>query len=147
MYMSRDGPRIRLAPQTVQRVKNKIRDLTARSKPMSVEERVSKLNEYLRGWVGYFHLADAKNLCEELDGWVRRRLRMCLWKQWKRVRTRIRELRALGLPDWRCFELANSRKGCWHMSHAPLNSALNAAYWQAQGLLRLSERYRELRSA
>ena len=61
------------------------------------------------GWLGYFRLASAKTHCEQFDQWIRRWLRMCLWKQWKRVRTRIRELRALGVPDWACFVMANTR--------------------------------------
>lgn len=75
---------------------------------MSMENRIMQLNRYLIGWIGYFRLASAKGHCEKFDQWNPRRLRMCLWKQWKRVRTRIRELRALGVPEWACFVMANS---------------------------------------
>ncbi len=112
-----------------------------------MDRRVEKLNEYLRGWLGYYALADARFFLEDLEGWTRRRLRMCLWKQWKLPRTKLRELRALGLPDWVCWELAMSRKGYWRMASGPLNRALGNAYWRAQGLKSLTETYLSLRQA
>ncbi|WP_278308212.1 group II intron maturase-specific domain-containing protein, partial [Carboxydocella sp. ULO1] len=83
---------------------------------------------------------------QEIEGWLRRRLRMCVWKQWKRVRTRYRELRALGLPERVVHIMANARKGYWRMSRQ-LNNALNNAYWQSQGLKSLTERYHRIRQA
>ncbi|ATY83944.1 group II intron reverse transcriptase/maturase [Kyrpidia spormannii] len=139
--------RIRLARQSIDRVKTKIRALTARNTPIAMEERIRRLNTYLGGWIGYFALAETPSIFEEIDGWIRRRLRMCLWKQWKRVRTRYRELRALGLPEWVVHPFANARKGPWRMAHGPMNRALGNAYWQAQGLMSLTERYRRLRQA
>nr|WP_245581013.1 group II intron maturase-specific domain-containing protein [Paenibacillus ginsengihumi] len=84
-----------------------------------------------------------KKHCEILDQWIRRRLRMCLWKQWKRGRTRIRELRALGVPEWACIVMANSRRGSWEMSRNT-NNALPTSYWEAKGLKSLLSRYPEL---
>ncbi|MED4602961.1 group II intron reverse transcriptase/maturase [Paenibacillus validus] len=134
---------IRLAPQTISRFKEKVRELTNRARSMSMENRILQLNRYLIGWIGYFRLASAKGHCEKFDQWIRRRLRMCLWKQWKRVRTRIRELRALGVPEWVCFMMANSRRGSWEMSRNT-NNALPASYWEAKGLKSLLSRYLEL---
>ncbi|WP_116192904.1 group II intron reverse transcriptase/maturase, partial [Paenibacillus taihuensis] len=79
---------VRLAPQTISRFKERVRELTNRTRSESMETRLEKLNRYLMGWLGYFRLASAKSHCERFDQWIRRRLRMCLWKQWKRVRTR-----------------------------------------------------------
>jgi hypothetical protein len=62
-------------------------------------DRIRRINAYLGGWLGYFALAETPSVFQSLDEWLRRRLRMCLWKQWKRVRTRYRELHALGLPE------------------------------------------------
>jgi group II intron reverse transcriptase/maturase len=138
---------IRLAPQTIDRVKAKIRGITARSKPISMAERIERLNTYLGGWIGYFALADTPSVFKDIEGWMRRRLRMCLWKQWKRVRTRYRELRALGLPEWVVHHFANARKGPWRMAHGPMNRALGNSYWQSQGLMSLTERYSYLRQA
>jgi group II intron reverse transcriptase/maturase len=134
---------IRLAPQTISRMKEKVREVTNRTRSMSLETRILHLNRYLIGWMGYFRLASAKRHCETLDKWIRRRLRMCLWKQWKRVRTRIRELRALGVPEWACRVMANSRRGAWEMSRNT-NNALPTSYWEAKGLKSLLSRYLEL---
>lgn len=143
-FLSNRQATIRLAPKTIERFKEKIREITSRTRPMSMSERILKLNQYLMGWIGYFKLSSAKSHCERLDAWIRRRLRMCLWKQWKRVRTRIRELRALGLPDWIVFKMANSRRGVWEMSRNT-NNALNNSYWERQGLMSLLHRYLEIR--
>lgn len=134
---------IRLAPKTIARFKEKIRELTNRTRSMSMETRITQLNRYLMGWMGYFRLASAKKHCETFDKWIRRRLRMCLWKQWKRAQTRIRELRALGVPEWACFAMANSRRGAWVMSRNT-NNALPTSYWEAKGLRSLLSRYLEL---
>jgi len=111
---------------------------------LKVNREKSAVDQYITGWTGYFHMASAKKHCETLDKWIRRRLRMCLWKQWKRVRTRYRELRALGVPEYFVHMMANSRRGPWEMSRN-LNNALDTSYWQAQGLNSLLERYLELR--
>ncbi|AFV11267.1 RNA-directed DNA polymerase [Thermacetogenium phaeum DSM 12270] len=148
MYKPKGGViLIRLASQTIDRVKAKIRGITARNKPISMDERIERLNTYLGGWIGYFALADTPSVFKDIEGWMRRRLRMCLWKQWKRVRTRYRELRALGLPEWVVHHFANARKGPWRMAHGPMNRALGNAYWQSHGLMSLTERYHRLRQA
>jgi len=142
-FLSNKQATVRLAPKTITRFKEKIRELTNRTRSISLEERITKLNRYIMGWIGYFRLASAKSHCENLDQWIRRRLRMCLWKQWKRVRTRIRELRALGVPEWACYVMANSRRGAWEMSRN-INNALSTSYWEAKGLKSLLSRYLEL---
>jgi len=142
-FISHKQATIRLAPKTISRFKEKIRELTNRTQPISMEQRIEKLNRFLMGWLGYFRIASAKTHCEELDKWVRRRLRLCLWKQWKRVRTRIRELRALGVPLQEAFTMANSRRGPWEMSRYT-NKALGNSYWERQGLKSLLSRYLEL---
>ncbi|WP_083612306.1 group II intron reverse transcriptase/maturase [Paenibacillus sp. P32E] len=142
-FLSQKQATIRLAPKTISRFKEKIRELTNRTWSISMEERISRLNRYMMGWIGYFRLASAKTHLQNLDQWIRRRLRMCLWKQWKRVRTRIRELRALGVPEWACFMMGNSRRGVWEMSRN-INNALRASYWEAKGLKSLLSRYLEL---
>jgi len=140
--------RLRLAPQTLKKVKDKIRSLTQRSAPPSMAERILALNQYLRGWLGYFALAETPSVFEELDEWTRRRLRMCQWKCWKRVRTRVRELRALGLRELDVWEAAGSRKKYWRIAHSPpLHKAMGIAYWQNQGLLSLTDHYQRIRQA
>lgn len=140
-------PKIRLAPKTVKRFKMKIRELTSRRKSQSMEQRIQKLNEYLLGWSGYFRLADTRSVFQSLDEWVRRRLRMCLLKQWKKPKTRRRNLIALGIPEEQAILISGSRKGYWRLSNTPqVNKALGLAYWQKQGLTSLVERLDMLRS-
>lgn len=137
-------PLSRLATKTKNRFKEKIRELTRRSRSMSQEERIKRLNRYLRGWCEYFRPAAMKAWVGEMDGWIRRRLRTCLLKQWKKSGTKRRKLVGLGIEsDWaRC--ISSSRKGYWRLSNTPqLNKALGSAYWRDQGLLSLSELYRK----
>lgn len=143
-FLSNKEATIRLAPKTIERFRERIREVTSRTRPLSMDERIKRLNRYLMGWIGYFQIASAKQHCEKLDKWIRRRLRMCLWKQWKRVRTRLRKLRALGVPDWAAFKMANSRRGPWEMSRN-INNALDNSYWNNQGLKSLLARYLDLR--
>lgn len=140
--------RIRLAPKSLQRFKDKVRQLTCRSRSISMEQRLHDLNTYLRGWIGYFRLADTPSVLQSLDEWLRRRLRMCLLKQWKKPRTKRRNLVAQGIPnDWAML-ISCSRKGYWRLAKTPqVNKALGLAYWQNQGLFSLVEMYRNLRGA
>lgn len=147
MYKNKGRVLLRLAPQTIERVKDRIREITSRSKPVRMEDRIRRINAYLGGWLGYFALAETPSVFRSLEEWLRRRLRMCLWKQWKRVRTRYRELRALGLPEWVVHQFANARKGPWRMAHGPMSSALGIAYWEAQGLMSLTAHYQSIRQA
>ena len=113
-----------------------------------MEERIRKLNQYLMGWMGYFALADAKKILQGVEEWVRRRLRLCLWTQWKRVRSRYRELRSLGVNHTDAIEIASTRKGAWRTTKTPhIHKALGIAYWQGQGLKSLVQRYLEIRQA
>jgi len=130
---------IRLAPGTIQRFKEKVREITDRSLPLTMEERIHRLNRFMLGWIGYFRLAAARNHCGSLDAWIRRRLRMCLWKQWKRPRTGLRNLRALGVPELAARIMANSRRGPWEMSRNT-NNALPSSCWEAKGLKSLLSR-------
>lgn len=145
MWKRHGQVRIRLAKDSLGRVKDRIREMTARRHSQNMNARIARLNGYLRGWLGYFALADTPSVFRDLDGWIRRRLRMLLWRQWKRVRTRYRELRNLGLPEWVVSQLANTRKGCWRIAAGPLSSALPSTYWEALGLLSLRNRYQLLR--
>lgn len=138
--------RIRLSRQTIQRFKDKIRQLTNPNWSLAMEERIEKLNQYTMGWMGYFALIETPSPLKRLEAWIRRRLRLCRWRQWKRVRTRIRELRALGLKKHEVFEIANTRKGAWRTTKTPqLHKALSKAYWLTQGLKSLTQRYLTIR--
>lgn len=145
-FTYRKEPQVRIAKESIKRMKNKIRELTARKKPFPMEYRIQQLNQYLIGWCGYFSLADTKSIFESLDGWIRRRLRMCLWKNWKKPRTKVRNLIRLGVPDWKAYEWGNTRKSYWRISKSPiLHRTLGNSYWSNQGLKSLQARYEILR--
>ncbi len=124
---------MRVSRKALDRPKDRVREATSRSKGWSMEARIRALNTQLAGWIAYFSLAQTRSVYEDLDRWIRRRLRMCLWKQWKRGRTRLRELRALGFPEWVARQFAFSRESYWRMASGPMNRALGPAYWRAQG--------------
>lgn len=122
-YRYRGECRFRVHPKAVAKMKDKLREITRRSNGWGNDYRRKRLSEYVRGWINYYALADMKGLLEETDEWLRRKIRTIYWKQWKKVKTRYRNLRALRIPEWKVHELANSRKGYWRMGKV-LSSAL-----------------------
>lgn len=145
-FTSNRIPKIRIAKESIKRAKGKIKELTSRSKPIPLEVRIEKLNEYLVGWCGYFALADTPTPFIQLDKSIRRRLRMCLWKQWKQPKTKIKRLISLGVPKEKAYEWGNSRKKYWRISNSPiLHTALNLEFWRKQKLKSLLDRYNYLR--
>jgi RNA-directed DNA polymerase len=110
------GARIYWSPEAFQDFRHRLRKLTGRSWGVSMAYRIRKLNEYIRGWMHYFGLSQHYRPLPELDAWLRRRLRMCFWKQWRSVRTRVRELLKLGTAKQTATLTALSRKGPWHSS-------------------------------
>jgi group II intron reverse transcriptase/maturase len=146
-FLAGSEAKIRLAPKSLERVKGKLREMTRRSRSQEMKERIKVINGYVGGWMGYFALVETPSVLVELDSWLRHRLRACLWKQWKRVRTRYRELRALRLPELVVGFMANTRKGPWRIAASPpLQQGLNNAYWEAQGLVSLQRRYHAIRN-
>ena len=115
-YRNKGKYRFRVHPKSVAKMKNKIRELTDRNNGMSNAKREEKYQQFVRGWVNYFKLADMKNLLKDTDEWARRRIRAVYWKQWKKIKTKYRMLKALGMDHWKAKELACSRKGCWRMA-------------------------------
>jgi group II intron reverse transcriptase/maturase len=138
---------IRDAERTKERMQEKLRTLTKRTRSGKLETILEEINRYIIGWIGYYRLADTPSVFEELDGWIRRRLRQLIWKRWKRGSTRYRELVKLGVPKQWAQEGAGGRSP-WRMSATPvINQALSNAYWRNSGLKSISKRYQELRFA
>jgi RNA-directed DNA polymerase len=130
--------RLRIAPESVQRLTGRIRELLRSGRGRSLAHTIEDLNPLLRGWIGYFQLTQNKGILEALDGWVRRRLRGLLWRQWKQPRTRQRKLRGLGLDAERAWLSAMNGHGPWWNAGAShLNLALPAAYFTRLGLVSL----------
>ena len=141
-------PKVRIHPKSIQRMKEKVRFLTSRKKAWSMKFRLHKLNQFLVGWCGYFALADTPSTFKRLDEWIRRRLRMCFWKEWKQPKTRNKNLIRLGVEKWKAHEWANSRKAYWRISGSPiLERTLNNSFWRRLGLRDLYSRYQFLRQS
>ena len=122
-YRHKGKCRMRVHPKSIKKMKKRLRELTVRGNKWSNPEREEKLRQYTTGWINYYRYADMKTLMETTDEWLRHRIRAIYWKQWKRVRTRYKMLRALHLPEWKIHEMANCRKGVWRAA-GMLNSAL-----------------------
>ena len=110
------GVYIRVHAKAWKKVRDKLRKLTSRSRCGSIVRTMEKIKVYMRGWLNYYGIADMKNRIEALNGWLYRRIRMCIWKQWKLPRTRKRKLLGFGLPEWVAWEGAYSRKAYWRMA-------------------------------
>jgi len=141
-YRKDSGIGIRVHPKSLAKFKAKLKEITSRSNAMSMEYRIFKLNQSITGWVNYFSLADMKAIAAKLDGWIRRRIRMCYWKQWKKVSTKHRNLVRLGIDNYKAWQYANTRKSYWHTANSfILSKSITNEYLKSLGLKSVSERY------
>ena len=112
-------PRRRIAPKALQRFKQRVRELTRRTRGVSVETMVQQLSRYLIGWRGYFSFCQTPSVLQRLEAWVRRRLRSVVWKQWKRGKVRFAELHKRGVGKDLAAQTAGSPHGPWRLSNSP----------------------------
>jgi len=125
-YIYRKEARLRIHPKAINKMRKRIKALTSRSNGWGNDRRRQELKSYVIGWVNYFKIADIKTLLKRTDEWFRRRLRMIYWKQWKKVKTKFRYLKYLGIEKSKAWEYANTRKGYWRISNSPiLNRSLS----------------------
>lgn len=137
---------IRVHNKSIEKLKATLKKITSRSNAMSMEYRAIKLRQMITGWINYFKLADLKSTLRELDGWLRRRLRLCYWKQWKKIKTKHDNLVKLGVNNFKAWEYANTRKGYWRISNSPvLDTTLSNNYLKEQGFITLTESYLRFR--
>ena len=141
-YQAKGEIEIRIHPKSVAKFKEKIRNITSRSKAISMESRYIKLKQVIVGWVNYFKIANMGKIAQMLDKWIRRRIRMCYWKQWKKVKTKRDNLVKLGIENYKAWEFANTRKSYWRISKSPiLTRSLNNKILERLGYLSLSSVY------
>lgn len=134
-------PKRRIAPQAVKRFKERVRELTRRTRGISLEKMVKELTAYLRGWQQYFDFCQTPSMLQGFDKWVRHRLRATAWKQWKQGRRRFAELRKRGVGKNLAAQTAGSAHGPWRLANSPaLNMALPNAYFSSLGLPTLAAR-------
>ena len=125
----------RIAPSAILRFKERIQELTRRTRGISIERMVEELRPFILGWRGYFGFCETPSVLKDLDAWTRRRLRCFLWKQWKRGRVRFRELTARGVGRANAARTASSPHGPWRLSNSPgVTSALTNAFFDSLGL-------------
>jgi RNA-directed DNA polymerase len=138
-FSSNREPKRRIAPKAVVRFKQKVRELTRRTRGVSTERMAEDLSRYLRGWIGYFGKCQTPSVLEDLEKWFRRRLRSAIWKQWKRGKVRFAELQKRGVGKDLAAQTAGSAHGPWRLANSPaLAIALPNAYFDSLGVPRLT---------
>lgn len=111
------GIYVRVHGKSWKKMKSKLKDLSSRRSVQSIRPSLEKIKVYMRGWLNYYGIADMKARIKKLNAWLYHRIRMCIWKQWKRPRTKIRNLRKLGVPEDLAWQAGNSRRGYWFTTH------------------------------
>ena len=139
------GTYIRVHAKSKKKVKDKLRKLTSRSQGRKLDTVLYNIKVYMRGWLKYYAVAKIENLMKEWNGWLRRRIRMYIWKQWKKPRTRVTNLKKLGMPKWQAYRNGNTRKGYWAiagsgiLTHTITNEGL-----ARRGYYDISEAYKSM---
>ncbi|QMG46265.1 group II intron reverse transcriptase/maturase [Escherichia coli] len=136
--------KLKIALTSVNRLKEKVRSLTTGNRSKSVKATINALTPVLRGWISYFRLTEVRGVVEELDGWIKRKLRCLLWRQWKRPRTRAKNLQRAGLSKDRAMISAYNNHGpWWNSGSSHMNQAIKTAWFRRQGLISLLEQQRQ----
>jgi len=131
-------PKLKAAPAAVTRLKDKLREIFRRGRGRNLRKVIAELNEATLGWVNYFRLAQVKGIFEELDQWIRRKLRCILWRQWKKPRTRAKKMISFGLDKERAWLSAmNGRGPWWNAGASHMNACVTAGWLHKQGLVSL----------
>lgn len=145
-YIMNGQCRLRIHPKSVLKLKTKLKLLTKRSNGLSNEGRKESLRQFITGWIQYFKYADMNQLLTEIDEWLRRRIRMVIWKQWKRIRTKVTNLIQLGVKKSKAWEWANTRKGYWHTAGSfILHTTITSERLKKAGYITLQDYYRNVR--
>ena len=141
-YQVKGKVEIRVHPESIAKFKDKIREITSRSNATSMDTRYTKLKQVIVGWVNYFKIANMEKIAQKLDKWIRRRIRMCYWKQWKKIKARYENLKRLGIKDEEAWTCANTRKNYWRLSdNQIINKALNNKTLEKLGYTSLTSVY------
>ena len=136
--ISNDGSERRIAPKALDKFKMQIREMTRRTRGISLQQLIEELAPYIIGWRGYFGFCQTPRVLANLEAWIRRRLRSYLWRQWQNGHNRFNELRRRGVPKFNAAVAAGSPTGFWRMSgHPAVQQALRNHYFYALGLPRL----------
>ena len=145
-YIVKGEGRLRIHSKSVAKMKARIKELTSRSNGWGNDRRKEALSRYIKGWVQYFKLADMKELLNSVDKWYRRRLRMVIWKQWKRIKTKMTNLVKLGINKQKAYKWAYTRKGYWHIAGSYiLNTSVTTERLRLAGYVFLSDYFNKVK--
>lgn len=145
-YRRKGEWRLTLHPTTEIKLRSRLREITGRSNGFGYSRRKAELRLYLRGWVAYYHLADMRSRLSRIDSWLRRRIRLCIWKSWKTPKTRIRNLTKCGVPSWQARR-HGWNKGLWHIADSyDLHHAMSNEKLRLAGYTCLMDCYKMYRS-
>ena len=135
---------LRVSPKSFKRMKQKIKVITRKTSPFSFGERIQKLNEFMRGWVNYYKYAHISSKLTELDGWVRNRLRYCIWKDWKKPNKRMRSYIRLGVSQGQAYAWSRTRMGGWAAAQSPImRTTVTVKRLQRKGYISFSEQFKK----
>ena len=141
-----DGIHVRVHSKALRKCKQKLKVLTRRNRGRNVRDIMEQVKVYMRGWLGYFYIAKMKRLLMQVEEWLRRRLRMYIWKQWKKPRTKVKALCRLGIPPDKAYEWGNTRLGYWRIAHSPiLQRSITNERLVSAGYYDISAQYERLR--
>jgi len=148
LYTRSNGTKgVSVHPKSIKRFKGKVKEITKRNRGKSFDKIVSELKKFTDGWIQYFGIADMKTLMDGLNQWIRRRLRMYIWKQWKKVSARFQNLKKLGATKRQAWEWANTRKSYWHMANSwPLSTTITNDRLELRGYADISKKYEAVHS-
>ena len=139
------GVFIRVHPKSWKKMKAKLKDLSSRRHVQSVIPALQKIKVYMRGWLNYYGIATMKNAIEDLNGWLYHRIRMCIWKMWKRPRSKMKYLIKLGVPEQLAYRAANSRRKCWFVSNTvAVKMGLTKEILVRKGFYDLADAYQQM---
>ncbi len=146
MGKGKNGNYIRAHKTSLRKAKQKLREKTKRNRGRNVRDIMKEIKVYMTGWLNHYHIASIKSTMLKWDQWLRRRLRMYIWKQWKKPKTRVENLQKLGISKWQAYQWGNTRLGYWRVSVSPIltRSITNEKLVQA-GYFEILKRYEQLR--
>ena len=137
---------IRVHAKSRRKAERKLRKLTSRSQGRKLDTVLNNVKVFMRGWLGYYAIADMGEYLKDLNSWLRRRIRMYIWKQWKLPRTRVENLKKLGMDEWKAYRNGNTRKGYWAVAGSGiLNTTITNKRLERRGYFDISKAYKSLR--
>lgn len=139
------GIYVRVHPKSWKKFKSKLKDLSSRRSVQSIKPSLEKIKEYARGWLNYYGIASMKQKIDDINGWLYHRIRMCIWKQWKKPRTKVRNLMGMGVPKDLACQAGNSRRGYWFTTHTvAVNMAMTKERLISSGFYDLATAYQSM---